>query len=174
MSEQIDTLRTESGPDTSLFTVNTAVNSVTAAGAVGDGILSDAGDLPFFQQGDTIRILSIGYVLPYSFVLGQIPGAIPLFDMAEISLRYQLRAGGPFLSLPVMSSGSLYVPYGMYELALDVFADLSQVGDDYQLGAKFVDTKPEISMINAPAGLDGLVLSIPIWVKVLHNLALVV
>lgn len=175
MPEQIDIIQTATN-NASTFTVNTAVENVTMAASVSPGILSDPGGNTFFEEGENIVILSLGFKLPHNFVLGQTPAAAPVFTYPLIQLRYQKRSGGPFLALPVLASGGLFVPFENYEVALDVFADMAAlgVGEDWQLGARLIGTMPEVSMVGVPAVLNTNVYSGPIFVKVLHNTTLLV
>lgn len=189
MPEQIDVL---SAPYQygAMFTVNTAVNSVNLVPVVpgtpmtltaGGGTIGGGGFE--FQVGDNIEILSVGFHIPENFTLAQysVAGGGE-FMLPIMYLRGQVLGGGPWAAITQFgNNGTLRIPFSDYEMSVGSFVDVVDTGliggsgvfslqtiFPYTLGLDY----PQISMINAPAALNGVDLYVTPFIKVRHNFTL--
>ena len=167
MSIIVDVLSTNANPQT--VTVNTAALDVpvSAPGAFPVGLLSNGGGESKFQPKDNFRILSCGIVLPYQF------GCSTNLPNVNFSWRDSTAAVG-FLFVG-STIGSLYLPMEDFETALDVYQlyPVGAAGTYIQL-VLTVNSITRVSMINAPASLNGLSLPVIGFAKIEHNLPLVI
>lgn len=192
MSEIISILTVQNIPartENQIFTVNNAVNFVNVQPAV----LIPPGNLPYlrgqtvdsadglgyryFQGGDNLRILSVGIELPYGFSKG--PTGFYLnfhaFDDTNFELGFQT---------PVFYQGDYHIPYENSEIALDIFMPYPYVslGRKFCLVARVLNSIQDpntftfgtVSQVGAPASIvNGTVLNVVPFVKILHNLPMV-
>ena len=166
--EAIDVLTQVDG-DAASFVVNNAVVDVAVV-IPGLADMRDASGKFWFQRGESFRLLSVGFRLPHYFVLSQVTAIA--HDETIVTIGWENRTASKAGLLPVLANGQTWVPFGDYELALDVFVNMADVdtdGQDWKLQARFQPTLPRISMIGVDAALNGLTYYAPIFVKVLHN-----
>lgn len=184
MSYQVDILSCPAATGAE-FTVNTAVNSVDLVASVpgnpqtmtaGAGTLGGGGFL--FDEGDNFTILSAGYQIPESFVMGQYETAAGgEYTFPVMFLRGAVEGGGPILSIDQFgNNGLLRFPFENYEMSLGTFVDPVKrglVGNKFRLQVLFPQTvggdNPQVSMMNVPAALNGQKFYVTPWIKVLHN-----
>lgn len=174
MAEIIDVLTTQ-GSNQATFTVNTAVTDVPInASPIEYDLLGapEIGFYRFFQPDDSIRILSLGVILPYHFVLSTRP----------IYLQITYQASGGISGGVFPNGGYICTPFENYELACDVFFDYPVSGKQVKYTVHIVDgtgsiTDPakimRVSMIGVPASLNGQTLPITVFIKVLHTLQMI-
>lgn len=184
MPEIIDIL-TPNEPDCPEFTVNTAVAAVPIAQPVpGSFVVMYAGaGVSRFVRGDNFTLLSCGYFIPERFVLhnymtsGTSSDSTPIIQLWGLPLG----AGIPIALFNVGTSGSIRLPMPNYEFAMGVYTDVEAnnfTAATFQLQCTFplvsgLDN-PQISMIDAPAALNGVTFKIIPFIKVLHNTTLTV
>ena len=158
----------QNASNAAFFTVNTAVSFVPLAysGGVDDGIMMDANGNEYFIPGDNYQMLSVGYHLPLSFeIYNVLNGATD--ENVKINMATNLRGGGvPPLILPE----KLYIPFPNFELNFGVF--YKSFGEEIKLNFQFLYTV-NISMVNVPVALNGLVFRVPIFSKIKHNTFLI-
>lgn len=187
MAYQVDILSTQI-QNGAQFTVNTAVNSVDLVPSfpgnpqtlfAGSGTVGGGGNL--FSEGDNFTILSAGYHMPENFVMAQyeIAGGGE-YPFPIMFLRGAVTGGGPILPITQFgNNGNLRFPFENYEMSLNTFVDPVKrglVGGDFELQILFPLTSgadsPQVSMINVPAALNGVVIYVTPFIKVLHNFTL--
>lgn len=186
MPEIIDIL-TPQEPDCPGFVVNTAAPT----GAVpiiqpipGASVVYYAGaGASRFARGDNFTLLSAGYFIPERFVLhnydtaGTSSDSTPIWQLQGLPLG----AGVPISLFNVGVNGAIRVPMPNYEFSFGVFVDVEAnnfVQPTFQLVAVFplvsgLDN-PQISMVDVPAALNGVIFRIIPFLKVLHNTTLTV
>lgn len=194
MPEQIDIL---SAPYQygAMFTVNVAVNSVSLVPVVpgtpmtltaGGGTIGGGGFE--FQEGDNFEILSAGFHIPESFTLAQYSVAAGgEFMLPIMYLRGQVIGGAaPWAPINQFgNNGTLRIPFSDYEMSVGSFVDVIDTGLVSGLASPFgtfvLQTifpytvgldYPQISMINAPAALDGVDIYVTPFIKVRHSFTL--
>lgn len=144
----------------------------------GSGTIGGGGYL--FADGDCMTILSAGYMIPFGFNMAQYEtGAGGEYTMPVMYLRGQVPAG-PILSVNQFgNNGNLRFPFNDYELSLGTFFDPVKrgiTGGAFRLETLFPllagGDNPQVSMINAPAALNGETIYVTPFIKVLHNFPL--
>ena len=164
------------------FTVNNAVNSVDLTpNPAGAQKMYVGGNLSKFARGDNFIIHSFGYFIPEGFrFYSYEDGGVTHYPFPLLVIAALKSGGGP--SIPVSSFGNLgamRVPFPNYEFACGTFTDAERLGltdATFELQESFPyptgsDTV-QISMINVPAALNGIIFPVIPWIKVLHNVAL--
>ena len=188
MSEVISILSVQNNPAIpkvcqQAFVANTAVRNVNLAGFVLNPILagntvsalpgSDMGKSGFLQ-GESIRVLSAGVMLPYGF------------SMAEngFFLRfYAINYAGAFIAT-ILDNSDFFIPYENAEINMDVFLPLPYPVGNFRLVCKIVNATDDplpsqafswakVSMVNCPAAFNGQTFYAQPFVKILHNFAMV-
>lgn len=171
MPERVDVLRTTPG-NGSFFVADVSVESVELLpNAAGPRVLNSDFALSKFTRGDNFTILSMGYILPESFVLAnQLQKSTASFDLtaykAVSTIDIPLEAVGV--------NGRLAVPFPNYELNVGTFVDTedASIDEDFYLRVVSTDPYPLVSMLNVPASFDAETFEVPIFIKVLHNFTL--
>lgn len=134
-----------------------------------------------FVRGDSFIVLSCGYFVPEGFrIYGyEAAGTMKLpFPLLLLSAR----TAGAGIDNPILSFGNLgllRMPFPNYELSIGTFCDPEAnnlTGATFQLKEAFpypsgIDSL-QVSMVNVPAALNGIVFRLVPWFKVLHNFAL--
>lgn len=131
-----------------------------------------------FALNDNFRILSMGFVFPEGFVFTSV-AANTYAGAGAIYLRYWGISGANAGFLRETGDQGTGIPIENYEMPLDVFVNIN----DYALGEKFsleASYNPPgngainmyVSMVNAPALLNGTTQTCTLFVKVLHNIQL--
>jgi hypothetical protein len=130
-----------------------------------------------FTRGDNFTILSAGYVLPECFTMAsspagteeKIPCIIPALFVPPATSYY----------IPELNdSGGIGLPMENFESGINVFIGVEGIiQTDFYLSAEFLQglgdgTFPMVSTLNCPAGLDGTVQLVTVFVKIIHNIAL--
>lgn len=150
------------------FVVNTAVNEVAIVpSANNDPPLSGRDQLTGFPIAnfipiDNVLILGAGVTLPFCFDVSTENLVLQLwwFDVTGII--------GPF------PAAELIIPNANQEIPLNIFSPWGGGGvnspDNAHLCAYIINGK--ISMINAPAALNGSTQHLRPWVRIKHNLQL--
>lgn len=167
------------------FTVNIAVPSVPLIQVpAAIPILFSASGISTFVQGDNFIVLSGGYFIPESFSLANYDSpSVPANNMAvpqmwltayglTTTLQHSIGAFG--------YNGRIRIPFPNYEFSIGTFVNVinnvSPINENFQLQLDFPSypgaEQANISMQNVPAGLDGQVIYVTPFLKVLHNLPL--
>lgn len=133
-----------------------------------------------FTRGDCFIILAAGYWIPERFTLYNYEDAGTLHDsFPKLNLRgHELVSGANIPLHQVGSNGFVRMPLPNSEVSLGVFTDPESEGIDenFSIQAFFpfqsgVD-RPQVSMVNVPAALNGETVYVTPWIKVLHNFPL--
>jgi hypothetical protein len=181
MAEIIDTL-SFAVADSNKFTVNTAVTNLPLIepGAAIPKPLVNAGGGGIFQAGDSFSILSAGLYIPEGFTLYKDP-AVSISSLIDIKLFIKDTLAGTFFDIDVLNpENSVYIEMENFEMALDVFCDVTKQLDDtthttllkgnFGLVARIINLK--ISMLGIPALYNGKTFFVSPFFKILHNLPL--
>jgi hypothetical protein len=146
------------------FVVGAGPADVMLVSAIGGtGRLTGERNTPFryFAARDSVRILSMGYVLPYSFQLG---AAVP----ASFVFRGEFAGGGNF---PLTGVDPNYVcTFVGAEQAMGDFIDGRNISTSWCLTAQWPLAGPLVSMIGVPAALLGSTQYGYMWAKVEHTI----
>lgn len=131
-----------------------------------------------FARGDNFTLLSVGYFIPERFVLhnymttGTSDDTTPIIQLQG----WPLGAGIPISLFNVGVNGGIRLPMPNYEFSMGVFVDVEAnnfVQPTFQLTSVFPlisgGDSPQVSMVDVPAALNGLVIRIIPFIKVLHN-----
>jgi hypothetical protein len=124
----------------------------------------------YFQQKDAVRLLSIGLFLPYQFGLSTKSAYIECKWQDTITFNGIKELTGSF------SATGYVIPYDNTEFGVDVLVEYPSAESKYCWVIYPVDlgsTRVRISMINAPASLDGTTQYASIFAKVAHTLPMV-
>lgn len=161
------------------FTVNTAVKYVNVASITGFGSPMSCGNAAYkkFTRGDNFIILSAGYFIPERFTIFEYTDVLTTKYSAPI-MGLLAKVGGLYLPVNTFGNGGyLKIPFPNYEFSLGTFVDTELnnfTTSTFELSLYF--TMPSdmlsISMIDVPAALNGEVIKITPFIKILHNLQL--
>jgi hypothetical protein len=134
-----------------------------------------------FQNGDNIILLSAGFVLPENFVLADTNKGGTSVAANEMQLYVYKQSSlvpPPVGLLPGLGDrGVLVIPMESYEVNANIFCDMSTLlaalaGEDFVIqGNLYVNN---ISMLNVPVALNATTQHIIPFIKVLHNLPMIV
>jgi hypothetical protein len=165
------------------FTVNNAVDFVTAVLPGGPQKLFNPGLNKNFLKGDSFRILSLGLVFPESFTLWKDPA------LSDEALAYLLVApfgvtANELYFYPNLPGGFFYLPFENYETITDVFFDCrlainsvnpvrTLLNENFYLQCFFGVTALQVSMQGVPAAMNAKVFQLVPFVKIVHNVNLV-
>ena len=128
-----------------------------------------------FQPKDIIRLLSFGVILPYQFTLGAME--------AFLELKWWNTSG--LVTVPVAgfgSNGFISLPFENSEFSVDMLLEwpnlLAGTGGGASISARVIPVHGssfpvDVSMVGVPSSLNGLVLPVLPFFKVLHNLSMV-
>jgi len=186
MAEIIDILMPRFN-DTPYFTVDVSAASGYVAVTPGGGpfgIWGVAGQQSLFSKRDNIRLLTAGFYIPESFTnadwyskkWSEVPSnalQLTVYNLAGKQVAFMPGFGSS-------SNGTFALPFPNYEHALDLFCDFANLtgstyqitGDQYFLtGAVYCNN---ISMVGVPAALDGKVIKVTPFIKILHTIPLIV
>jgi hypothetical protein len=182
MAERIDILmpQVDAAPT---FTVNNAVNSVDLVpNPAGTQVMYAGANVSKFQRGDSFIILSCGYFIPEGFrIYGYEEAGLLKWPVPILLLTGRPAGGGIDITINSFgNNGQLRVPFPNYEFSIGTFCDPE--ADGFSPGATFelkeafpyvsgIDSV-QVSMINVPAALNGVIFKVIPWVKVLHNFPL--
>lgn len=178
MAERIDILmpNVDAAPT---FTVNNAVNSVDLVpNPAGTQTMYAGANVSKFQRGDSFIVLSCGYFMPEGFRIygyeeaGMLKWPVPL-------LLLSARPAGGGIDIAINSfgnNGQIRIPFPNYEVSIGTFCDPEEnslTGATFELKEAFpvvsgIDSV-QVSMINVPAALNGIVFKVIPWFKILHN-----
>lgn len=169
MADEIDILMQSTDDETAKFTVNTAVDFVALTlPADGKLIRGDAKDVLQFK--DHFTILSLGAVLPLSFEFYENDLAGD-FRNTQLILFAKDKGGGANVNI---TPNTVMLPFGNYEMNMgnynQVPAGITDT-DGYRLYMNFNSGfNQNISMVGAPAALNGKEFRVPLFMKILHTL----
>jgi hypothetical protein len=181
MAELIDVLT----PPMSLcptFTVNTGVLSVVIPDAVNYvAMMASNGISNRFVNGDSFELLSAGYFIPERFVLYNKTGAggndVPCPVIAFQA--YKITSAIGVTLTQIGTGGRLKCPFPNYETAMGCFINSAlSIGEPFRIEIKFPfpsglgGGQCQVSMVNVPAALNGVVFTVIPWIKILHNFPL--
>jgi hypothetical protein len=128
---------------------------------------------PTFQRGDNVVMLSFGYFIPDNFISYELSGptyAVPSWKL--YMYKTVAAASVPLNQFGV--SGTIQSPFPNYEMAMGIFLDVNTIAQEAFRLQVAMATNNRISMVGAPAVLNGLVFHVVPFVKILHNFPLVV
>ena len=169
------------------FTVNIAAPSVpiVPVPAAISTLYSGDGKSEFVHN-DNYIILSVGYLIPESFCIANydIP-SVPADNMAVPQVLLSAYGLVSLVHHPVLgfgTDGQMRLPFPNYEFSVGIFIDVNTghspfiSSEGFELRLQFPvypgAEQANISMQNVPAGLDGQVIYVTPFLKVLHNLPL--
>ncbi len=165
------------------FTVNNAVNFVPVTNMATEKVFWSGASRSTFATGDNLIILSAGYFIPENFALWNMENLNGV-EEPTVQLRLRLKeSGGVYWDINGFGSGGvLPLPFPNYEISLGGFVDTVNLGlsdptftltgyMNYDSTTATPD-RMQISMINVPAALNGVVFYIIPFVKVMHTLLL--
>ena len=188
MAEIIE-IMTSKGNGGQKFTVNTALPPAGLPIATNGSFECDNSEQKsLFARGDNIAIISAGIILPESFILGNIGfGAAPLAALPRINIYFYTEpAHVKYYPIIGGATGNFSIPIENYEYVLNNFIDVTK-GPFITGGGATVDEIPgnftvylsidpgtvKISMVNVPAILNGVVMRITPFIKIMHNIPLI-
>jgi hypothetical protein len=157
-------LEAVAGEQRDSFVVGPGPADVILASAIGGtGRLTGENVNPtrYFAARDSIRILSMGYTLPYLFGPG---AAVP----ATFQMRGEFAGGGNF-PLPG-TDGNYLCTFINAEQAMGLFIDGSGITTSWCITCQWPSAGPLVSMFNVPAALVGTTQYGYMWAKVEHTL----
>jgi hypothetical protein len=157
--------------DCPAFVVNTAVASVPVAD-VSVKTLQNAALRSKWKQGDNFQVVSMGFWLPFYFVMGETSGS----NYTSPSLGLGITSSSGYRSLSTIGgTGEFFLPMENCEFTVDVLANVDGIDSDFTLDYTWFTSGivfPQVSMIGAPAILNSKTLHVVPFVKVLHNFPL--
>lgn len=176
MPEIIDTL-IATKVNTPWFTVNLAAANkrVFVVDGLAPCFMMNSSLKYYFQPGDNLILLNVGYYIPESFCTTQsIAPANPVFPFAHFTV---VDAADVVKGvLPGLGNlGGIILPFENYEGAYNVYSDVNSLynAGKYKLSVIMFFNHTCISMINVPADLDGKTFYIFPFIKVLHSLPMI-
>lgn len=176
MSERIEVLSTGQGVGSGLgdtrqtFTVNTGAAPPMVGLNVNAGNqtqLVDGDGNAWLHAKDNFLVLSVGITLPYLFGFADRCPCVQLGWIDSIG-------GTGVFSLGALD-GRLRLPLENYELAMNTVLAYPVPSNSIKLYLNIhgegydPNTNIRISMINAPAALNGVTLPVTAWMKIVHN-----
>jgi len=181
MSEKIDIL-TPKLNECAYFTVNNAVNSVDLNWPINGPVILYAGEnKSVFLRGDCFVVISAGYFVPEGFrIFGYEAVGADLYPVPLIQLTALRSTGGAQIAIQNFGNdGRMRLPFPNYEFSIGTFTDTEEQGitsPTFQLTETFpywvAPDQPQVSMINVPAALNGVVFKVVPFFKILHNFTL--
>lgn len=154
------------------FTVDTTpgVVDVVLNQTASPGYLRNGAGYRLFDSDDNVRVLSLGFVLPYSFSLSvKGPIALPVWTDDIVNVPIKEFTGS-------ISSSTILLPYDGAEFPVDITIQHQSPGKkvayyiSYPAGG---GTNNRVSVVNAPSSLNGVTLRGWFFWKVAHTLAMV-
>jgi hypothetical protein len=132
-----------------------------------------------FTKGDSIRVLSLGIILPELFTFRQV-NTIPLLQ--EITIIPEGVTTGNSYNNPSFSAGQQFVPMENYEVVFDTFLSCRDsinsvdptktlLSENFYLRIYHAYAL-KISMLNAPDAINGKTFFVVPFIKVLHSIPL--
>jgi len=153
------------------FTVNIAALDVAVNGLVGDFHIAPLPTIRWLQKNDNCIIQSIALSLPDCFSTGN--------RIANEPMSIQLSTfgdDGNFYQIAELNAGLGYI--GIHtenqEIMLNTFIPFPVFAGVNHL--RFIGTveKMYVSMVNVPAALDGIEFPVFLYMKIFHNLPLII
>jgi len=153
------------------FTANIAALDVAVTGLIGDFHIAPGATIRWLQEKDNCIIQSIALSLPHCFStanrLAGEPMSIQLSTFGD---------DGNFYTIAELNAGLGYI--GIHtenqEIELNTYIPFPSIAGVNHL--RFIGTvqKMYVSMVNVPAALDTLEFPVFLYMKILHNLPLIV
>lgn len=171
------------------FTVNKAVPSVQPV-THGSFECDNAVAKSQFALGDNIMIIGAGFTLPESFCLSTNGFGAGVYALPKINLYlYTEPAHVKYYPSIAGSDGTFFVPFENFEYIINSYVNVVKGSFKTNLAppndvatsipqkfALYLSIEPatcNISMVNVPTSLDGTVQRITPFVKVAHNVPLI-
>lgn len=160
------------------FTVNNLVDFVPQTSPpVGNRYLSNTGGGNLFVIGDSLLIISAGFLMPEGFTIWKNPAdnSPPLTVMQLLPYG---NSSGHLYTSPNFTANQVYIPMENFETVLNSYLDCRLATDTLD-PTKTLLTEPYTvkcfinvlltSMMNVPASMNGKEFRIVPFVKVLHS-----
>lgn len=177
MSEIIDILRYQSNLFPQFTVDTTGVRQVPITPTAGGGAICDAAGHERFQKGDSVIILSMGYVLPLCFQLDMEHNVLNN-PYSVFFLKAKGKTTAQLYPLNEMLN-AVHVPLESYECSLNIFINVMNQplagghnlkDEDFALNLVWSNVfQVFVSMVSVPTALNTTVQDIVPFVKVLHN-----
>jgi hypothetical protein len=179
MSEIIDVMTLPLAQTPRVTIDTTGPDFVAATFPGGNGRLINFPGKQKFQAGDSFKLLSLGLVMPESTTLSK---GILWLPLPYMSLQAEGAVSTEIYSSPNFSGGQLFIPSENMELVLNTFYDCK---DSFQVAHPTIYLTSEqfyligsigninVSMLGIPVSMNGKVLTIGMFYKILHTLPLV-
>ncbi len=157
--------------DSQKITVNNAAEHVDHSTlSSGLDLINTSGDA-VFEQGDNFTIESAAIIFPESFTIWKKITSSSVYALPSIAIVltgvnshtvYPIEVLGPY--------AALRLPMENYELALNLFVNVVEMGiaEPFTISTSGLYDCP-VSMLLAPSALNGKVLTVAPFIKVLHN-----
>jgi hypothetical protein len=124
-----------------------------------------------FRNGDNIVILSMGYFLPDNFITYEMALGSPAVPSWRL-YGYRETSGLSVALSQFGANGIIRAPFPNFEMSFGIFLDTASVlGEPFHLQIELSDAG-RISMIGAPAILNGEKFHVVPFIKVLHNFSI--
>lgn len=188
MAEIVEIL-TSKGNGGQQFTVNTALPPAGQTIATHGSFECDNMEgKSLFQQGDNIAIISAGIIMPESFMFGNIGfGPAPLYALPKLRFYFYTEpAHVTYYPAMAGSVGDFYVPIENYEYVLNNYIDVTKgpfrdsvgglhtsIPGNFTIYLSIDPATVKVSMVNVPAVLNGQIMRITPFIKILHNLPMI-
>ncbi len=151
-----------------LVPVNPAIHKLYAGGGTSQ-----------FKRGDSFTILSVGFFIPENFVMYNYENVFAETISVPVILLQGVKLLGGAISIFNFGSNGLFrMPFHNYEYSVGTFTDPEENNliEEFSLQTLFPFTsgldRPQISMVNVPAVLNGVTIKVTPFIKVLHNFVL--
>jgi hypothetical protein len=166
----------------SSFTVDsTGVESVDTVTPAGSKIATNAFGESKFKAGDSIRLVSLGFIIQEGFTLFKGPGVTPF---VSLSIEPYGVTSAQLYIYPGFSSGLQFVCMENFEQVADIFFPCRSaygsvdptktlLSENFQLSIGLTN-EYKISMLGAPEAANGKTMYIVPFVKISHSLPMVV
>jgi hypothetical protein len=178
MSEIIDVLTLPLAQTPRVTIDTTGPDSVLATFPAGNGRLINFAGKQKFQAGDSFKLLSLGIIMPEATTLfkGILWLPLPYMQLSAVGF-----VSTEAYSNPNFSSGQLFLPSENMEFVVNTFYDCKE---SFQMAFPTIPLTTEqfyligsigninVSMLGIPASMNGKVLMIGMFFKILHTLPL--
>jgi hypothetical protein len=159
------------------FTVD--IEAEYVATSMVNAYLINASSKRIFQAGDNFTILSFGILIPGAFSM-----VVDLNESIANTMELKLvkeDATSTYNILPLSTYSTIFIPLDNFENVINTFVDLKRNlayagGADVPFSGNFkldLSILAYISMLGIPASLDGKIISVAPFVKILHNLPMI-
>lgn len=182
MSEIIEIL-TAKNVASCVINTAAAVSDITL-NALGNEFVDASGGNSKFYRGDSFKILSYGVVVPHLIGFGNF-GTLATASYPYLGVFGQRHDNLSLCSLNVLPADGIVIPFANYEMSLGVFENIQAntglsalPATDFRLMGFFNkvggSTTIGLSSAGLPAVLNGVTLYLDAFVKIVHNIPLIV